>query len=84
MTTVSLKHGPRARSVASTALIAARGPISFIALPGTQLLINTGPGAWNNDLIKKNPVARTIEQAKAAAEADNQRRLDEAKAETAR
>jgi fructose-1,6-bisphosphatase len=35
-------------------------------------------------LIKNNPVAHTIEQAKAAAEADNQRFLDEAKAETAR
>jgi hypothetical protein len=45
-----------------------------------QRLVNTGPGAWNNSLVKNNPIARTIEQAKATAEADNQRRLDEAKA----
>ena len=48
-----------------------------------ERLINTGPGAWNSDLVKNNPIARTVEQAKAAAEADNQRRLDETKAETA-
>jgi hypothetical protein len=49
-----------------------------------QRLINTGVGAWNNALVKKTPIARTLEQAKAAAEADNQRLLDEAKAETVR
>ena len=37
-----------------------------------ERLVNTGPGAWNNSLVRVNPIARTIEQAKAAAEADNQ------------
>lgn len=44
-----------------------------------ERLVNTGPGAWNNSLVKNNPIARTIDAAKAAAEADNQRRLDAAK-----
>ena len=43
----------------------------------TERLVNTGPGAWNNNLVRTNPVARTVEQAKAAAEADNARRKEE-------
>jgi hypothetical protein len=50
-----------------------------------ERLVNNGPGAWNNDLVKNNhPIARTLEQAKQVAEIDNRRRLDEAKAETVR